>query len=193
MPYMAPSRIEGEKKYGFEVDFWSLGITMIVILTGRHPYPLRSGLYNLMTSVVKQPRPVLDDPAFPKDVCDFVSACLTQPMKEKHSATTLLNHPFILAAKERGVISDTSQARLTSVPCPKISRILYSPHELAESLVDIAVAWQLERCSEEAGAPWDEMKTDQLPADLNSIRFPREHEAWLASQVHLEEDVVHSM
>ena len=190
---MTPSRIEGETKYGFEVDFWSLGITMIIILTGRHPYPLRSGLFSLMSSVVHHPRPLLDESAFPKDVCDFVSACLTQPMKEKHSATTLLNHPFILAAKERGVISDTSQARLTSVPCPKISRILYSPHELAESLVDIAVAWQLERCSEETGALWGEVKTDQVPADLSSIRFPREHEAWLAFQVHISDDLAHSM
>ena len=128
--YMAPTRIEGENKYSFEVDFWSLGIIMIVILTGKHPFPLKSGLLALMTSIMMQPVPTLNGSAFPTDLCDFVLACLTQPTKEKHSATSLLNHPFILAAKERGVISDTSQARLTSVPCHKISGVRITPDVL---------------------------------------------------------------
>ena len=187
--YMAPARIVGEKKYGVEVDFWSLGIIMIEILTGNHPYLLRNDVIVLLSSIIQQPTPTLNESAFPKDLCDFVSACLNQAQQEKDSATTLLNHPFILAAKERGVISNTSQARLSLVPCPRISRVRFAPHELTESLVDIAVAWQLERWSKATGS----VKTEELPGDLSSIRFSREHEAWLASQIHVDRDEVRSM
>jgi len=39
-PYMPPERIDGEFKeaYGVQADVWSLGITLVEIATGTHPY-----------------------------------------------------------------------------------------------------------------------------------------------------------
>jgi serine/threonine protein kinase len=194
-PYMAPVRVEGKQPYSYEVDFWSLGITLIVVLTGQHPYPLRGGLLLLMNAIMKGPAPTLDhDEKFPADARDFVTACLSQPTGEATAAAALLNHPFILAAKERGVISDSRVARLSTVAIGRHA----VPQEVAKSLVDISVAWKLEHWFEEdptisEDEEREREKVDPLPENLDSIRFSPAHEAWLAKQLDTGEDNLNEM
>jgi serine/threonine protein kinase len=46
--YMSKERLQTNTKYGFESDIWSLGITLIVIITGQVPYPTKEGQYQLI-------------------------------------------------------------------------------------------------------------------------------------------------
>jgi serine/threonine protein kinase len=45
---MSKERLQTNAKYGFESDIWSLGITLIVIITGQVPYPTKEGQYQLI-------------------------------------------------------------------------------------------------------------------------------------------------
>ena len=181
MSYVSPSSIQDPSIDSVDSDLWSLGITMIVILTGSHPYPQRKGLSPLMSAIVNQPHPVLDAQKFSTDLCDFVSACLNQPPGDSTSASRLLNHTFILAAKECDVISDNTQARL-SIPCSQWYNDCCSFAAISEKIVRHAVKWQLDQKAQS-------MKVKDFTIMKGSYenifqgKFPLCLQKWLAEQL----------
>ena len=112
--YMSGDRVKGGK-YSWEADFWGLGITLIVAVTGEHPYNVTNGLWLLMKDILESPQPALNE-SFDPDLRDFVHACLNATPNDSTVADRLLQHPLLVAAKARGLISDDRTARLPNPP-----------------------------------------------------------------------------
>ena len=111
--FMNSDRVKGVK-YSWEADYWGLGITVIVAVTGLHPYDVTNGLWILMKNILEMPKPELDE-SFDPDLRDFVNACLTATQSDNTTADRLLQHPLLVAAKTRGIIADD---RTTTLPNP---------------------------------------------------------------------------
>lgn len=101
-PYMPPERIEGESKeaYGVQADVWSLGISLVEIATGAHPYSRWKTPFEQLKQVVLEPPPTIPKSLGYSDVFhDFVEQCLLKDFRKRPKHKELLNHPFIVDAK----------------------------------------------------------------------------------------------
>lgn len=98
-PYwMAPEVIEMEITPNEKADIWSLGCTVIELLTGNPPYHE----YHPMGAIVKC---VQDEhPPFPpgisKELEDFLLKCFQKDIEKRASAKELLQHPWFFQLKE---------------------------------------------------------------------------------------------
>ncbi|XP_028323487.1 serine/threonine-protein kinase 32C isoform X3 [Gouania willdenowi] len=90
-PYMAPeifqSSMSGGTGYGFEVDWWSLGVTVFEVLRGWRPYDIHAtnsveSLIQLFSTVSVQ-----YSPAWPKDLVSLMRKLLT--VNPEHRFTRL--------------------------------------------------------------------------------------------------------
>ncbi|VDN59049.1 unnamed protein product [Dracunculus medinensis] len=101
-PYMPPERIEGEKKVAYDVraDVWSLGITLVEIASGSHPYGKWKTPFEQLKQVVHEPPPRLSrNLGYSDNFQDFVSLCLTKDYKQRPKYPDLLEHPFLEEAR----------------------------------------------------------------------------------------------
>ncbi|KAG8645961.1 E3 ubiquitin-protein ligase UPL5 [Manihot esculenta] len=94
-PWMAPEVIKGDNKYGFEADIWSLGCTVLQMLTGKSPYSdLDCGTRTLENEIVRGKLPTLPD--FLSELSrDFILKCLQDNPHDRPTAAKLLQHPFV--------------------------------------------------------------------------------------------------
>lgn len=93
--YMSPEKLSVENGYSIKSDVWSLGIMLIEIATGIHPYSEFTSLFELTTHILEKESPELDRNKFSEDFCDFVDDCLIKKERKRPSLKELLNHPFI--------------------------------------------------------------------------------------------------
>ncbi|KAK0416849.1 hypothetical protein QR680_012717 [Steinernema hermaphroditum] len=108
-PYMPPERIEGDSKDSYDVraDVWSLGITLIEISTGSHPYARWKTPFEQLRQVVNEPSPTVpQELGFTHEFHDFVAGCLTKTVHERPKYQQLLQHPFIAGIRQ-DVLFDT--------------------------------------------------------------------------------------
>ncbi|KAL0085468.1 kinase-like domain-containing protein [Phycomyces blakesleeanus] len=91
--WMAPEMIKSGV-YNGKVDIWSLGCTVVEMLTGKLPW---SGVNNNNTVIFKLGSG--ESPPMPTGISDlaksFIEKCLTIEPKDRPSAEELLSHPFI--------------------------------------------------------------------------------------------------
>ncbi|KAK0579836.1 hypothetical protein LWI29_032251 [Acer saccharum] len=91
--WMAPEVLNNENQgYGTPADIWSLGCTVLEMLTGQFPYsPLQpqQALYNLFSGV---PPTISDD--LSEDARDFIVKCLQTSPSDRPTASELLGHSF---------------------------------------------------------------------------------------------------
>lgn len=100
--YMAPERIRGEE-YGIHSDVWSLGLSLVEMLTGHFPYPSNSNMraeplppIELLQCIVNESPPRLSMDLFGDALRDFVDICLQKNPKARPTPELLVRHPFIL-------------------------------------------------------------------------------------------------
>jgi len=91
--WMAPEVILGVG-YSYTADIWSLGCTVLEMLTGGPPFcklDMTTVLYTIANGV--------EDPPFPQNISaeasDFLHCCFIRDSKVRPDATTLLTHPFV--------------------------------------------------------------------------------------------------
>ena len=115
--WMAPEVIT-EQEYTSTVDIWSLGCTVIEMLTGQPPFShMKMGQLETLrficdeTNELTLPDLILAD----MDISSFVCACLHRNASKRPPAKTLLHHPWPQLALDYE--EDTSTGEETSVPC----------------------------------------------------------------------------
>lgn len=107
--YMAPERLQGEK-YQYGVDIWALGISLVELVMGEHPYRNLLGaeaglateakfwklVQHLNTSedggIVDMPKEL----ELSSEFRDFIDRCLAKDMTERATASQLLKHDWIV-------------------------------------------------------------------------------------------------
>ncbi|KAK4522027.1 uncharacterized protein ATC70_004566 [Mucor velutinosus] len=90
--WMAPEVVKGTN-YNAKVDIWSLGCTVIEMLTGSHPWLDLNMLAALYSLGKYQAPPIPED--VPEDARDFLSKCFTINPEDRPTAEQLLTHPFV--------------------------------------------------------------------------------------------------
>lgn len=90
--YTAPE-VLGDKGYRENIDIWGLGILMIEMVCGDHPYADMSEM-EIMQHLLTLPAPAVGN-GFSYNLKDFVKQCLQKDPKKRPSAESLLKHRFI--------------------------------------------------------------------------------------------------
>ena len=92
--WIAPEVIE-RTPYDRSVDIWSLGITVISMLTGYTPYTTEMG-ETLFQLILQNGTPaIVEEDCFEPEVQDFLKQCLQVDPKKRASASSLLKHKFL--------------------------------------------------------------------------------------------------
>lgn len=114
MCYMSPERIRGEK-YGKVSDIWSLGISLLVLITGRSPFAEVRGFWNILDSFQKgAPSITMRGTATcSSELNDFLDMCLLRDPAERPDATSLLQSRFIQNAIANGILCPPLQPMLS--------------------------------------------------------------------------------
>lgn len=108
--YMSPERLTGEK-YQYGVDIWALGISLVELCMGEHPYKNLMGADAALGTEAKfwklvqhltgseGDSKVVDIPVdlqMSKEFSDFVHACLVKEKGSRPTASQLLKHDWIV-------------------------------------------------------------------------------------------------
>ncbi|KAL5128572.1 Mitogen-activated protein kinase kinase kinase 1 [Glycine soja] len=92
--WMAPEVVKGKNTgYGLPADIWSLGCTVLEMLTGQIPYSHLECMQALFRIGRGEPPHVPD--SLSRDARDFILQCLKVDPDERPSAAQLLNHTFV--------------------------------------------------------------------------------------------------
>ncbi|KAF3789982.1 Mitogen-activated protein kinase kinase kinase 1 [Nymphaea thermarum] len=91
--WMAPEVVNPRKTYGLPADIWSLGCTVLEMLTGQVPYGNLEWTAAIFKIGRNEPPPVPDH--LSKDACDFINQCLQVDPDMRPTAAKLLDHPFV--------------------------------------------------------------------------------------------------
>ncbi|KAK1361627.1 hypothetical protein POM88_046101 [Heracleum sosnowskyi] len=108
--WMAPEVVNRGQGYGLAADIWSLGCTVLELLTRELPYyPLEAmqAIYRIRNSIAP---PVPD--SLSKDARDFILKCIQVDPFSRPSAARLLDHSFVKRPlHHRKVISSKGESR----------------------------------------------------------------------------------
>ncbi|KHN06128.1 Mitogen-activated protein kinase kinase kinase 1 [Glycine soja] len=92
--WVAPEVVKGKNTgYGLPADIWSLGCTVLEMLTGENPYSPLESMQALFRIGRGEPPHVPD--SLSRDARDFILQCLKVDPDERPSAAQLLNHTFV--------------------------------------------------------------------------------------------------
>lgn len=124
--YMAPERIDPRQQqtplpgagpagtYTVAADVWSLGLSLVEITVGGYPYPPEtfSDVFAQLQAIVWGDPPTLP-PAkedgtggYSAEANDFVAQCLAKNPHARASYAALLDHPFLVADRQRAESDD---------------------------------------------------------------------------------------
>ncbi|KAG6532737.1 mitogen-activated protein kinase kinase kinase 1-like [Zingiber officinale] len=91
--WMAPEVVDPKRTYGQAADIWSLGCTVLEMLTRRIPYPHLEPTQALFRIGHDEPPPIPD--SLSQDAYDFISKCVQVNPDDRPTASELLEHPFV--------------------------------------------------------------------------------------------------
>ncbi|WJX57674.1 mitogen-activated protein kinase kinase kinase [Trifolium repens] len=92
--WMAPEVVRGKVKgYGLPADIWSLGCTVLEMLTGKLPYSPMECITALFR-IGKGELPLVPD-SLSRDARDFILQCLRVNPDDRPTAAQLLDHKFV--------------------------------------------------------------------------------------------------
>ncbi|KAL7227839.1 hypothetical protein ACSBR1_022673 [Camellia fascicularis] len=91
--WMAPEVVNQKDGYGLAADIWSLGCTVLEMLTRQIPYSHLEGMAALFRIGKGEPPPIPN--SLSSDAQDFIFRCLKVNPNYRPTAAELLNHPFV--------------------------------------------------------------------------------------------------
>jgi serine/threonine protein kinase len=108
--YVAPEILDG-KGYGKEVDYWSIGVILYILLCGFPPFyeENNSKLFEMIKNCDYEfPSPFWDDVS--KDAKDLIRAILVRDPKSRLTAEQILSHPWVNGDKaSEHVLKDVTE------------------------------------------------------------------------------------
>ncbi|KAI3424667.1 Separase, partial [Psidium guajava] len=109
--WMAPEVVKNES-YGSAADIWSLGCTVLEMLTRQPPYSHLEGMQALFRIGRGEPPPVPD--SLSREAQDLILRCLQVNPNDRPSAGQLLDHPFVRKPSTSSVLEPVHRGRITS-------------------------------------------------------------------------------
>jgi len=97
--WMSPELIQ-MKKIGMSTDIWSLGCTILELLTGHPPYS-NLGPVPALFKMVSDPHPPFPDLEMSDELMSFLKFCFTREPSMRPTADMLIAHPWISKESER--------------------------------------------------------------------------------------------
>ncbi|KAJ6798426.1 putative mitogen-activated protein kinase kinase kinase 1 [Iris pallida] len=91
--WMAPEVVNPRKTYGSSADIWSLGCTVLEMLTRQIPYPNLEWQHAFFRIGRGEQPPIPN--SLSRDARDFISQCVQVNPEDRPSAALLLGHPFV--------------------------------------------------------------------------------------------------
>ncbi|CAN6298113.1 unnamed protein product [Urochloa humidicola] len=91
--WMAPEVVNPKKTYGLSADIWSLGCTVLEMLTRQQPFP-NVEWTNAIFMIGRGEQPPIPN-HLSKEAQDFIGQCVRVDPKNRPSASQLLEHPFV--------------------------------------------------------------------------------------------------
>lgn len=92
--WMAPEVVNRKNSgYGLPADIWSLGCTVLEMLSSRVPYSHLEGMQALFRIGKGEPPPI--PKTLSRDAQDFILKCLRVNPDDRPTASQLLDHPFV--------------------------------------------------------------------------------------------------
>ncbi|XP_074562330.1 uncharacterized protein LOC141818786 [Curcuma longa] len=154
--WMAPEVVK-TKPYGPSADIWSLGCTVLEMLTRRPPYPNLEWI-EAFYKIGRGELPVIPN-SLSEEARDFIKKCLRFNPDDRPTAAQLLKHPFVKQSRR-----DSTGSRQFS-PMTVGSRRPLSPR------------WQspLPPAASEAAARWQRRLLPRLQRLLPSSSGPQSH------------------
>nr|CAD1832735.1 unnamed protein product [Ananas comosus var. bracteatus] len=104
--WMAPEVVNPRTTYGTAADIWSLGCTVLEMLTRQIPYPNMEWTHAFF-QIGRGEQPPIPDFLSP-DARDFISQCVKVNPDDRPSASQLLQHPFMNRSLWASSSSDSS-------------------------------------------------------------------------------------
>ncbi|VFQ88855.1 unnamed protein product [Cuscuta campestris] len=96
--WMAPEVVNRKNNgYGLAADIWSLGCTVLEMLTGQLPYSNLDGMQALFR-IGRGERPHIPS-SVSREAEDFIVKCLQVNPADRPTAAELLEHPFVKTAR----------------------------------------------------------------------------------------------
>ncbi|KAJ6816414.1 putative MAP kinase superfamily protein isoform X2 [Iris pallida] len=91
--WMAPEVVNPRNMYGSSADIWSLGCTVLEMLTRQIPYPNLEWQHAFFRIGRGEQPPIPN--SLSRDARDFISQCVQVNPEDRPSAAQLLEHPFV--------------------------------------------------------------------------------------------------
>ncbi|KAJ2665257.1 Serine/threonine-protein kinase [Coemansia sp. RSA 1199] len=184
LPYTAPEILRGAAYTGPEVDVWSLGVLLYVMLTGRFPFddPAQPANFERIMKGDFSLRPSLS-----RHVQDLIVRMLDPDSRSRISVVQVIEHPWLAdigapdaCCVDARCLQPTSSVRSHTlvIPGPRASRMLAS--EVATCLdqplnhviahIDYALAHGTPAVAPTSGSTWSlSAPLEQWPTALHSL------------------------
>lgn len=112
--WMAPEIIEiAGKDIGTPADIWSLGCTILELMTGAPPY-FALGTMQALFKMVEDPHPPIPD-TFSPDLLDFLMRCFAKDVNQRATAKQLQTHKWIVENGTQNLTREQLQGTLRSL------------------------------------------------------------------------------
>uniref|UniRef100_A0A7S1NI45 mitogen-activated protein kinase kinase n=1 Tax=Eutreptiella gymnastica TaxID=73025 RepID=A0A7S1NI45_9EUGL len=96
--YMSPERLSGSD-YSYPADIWSLGLTLIQLATGKHPYAKlhdKATFWDVLKCIEDEAAPTLpSEKIFSQSFRSFIAQCVDRDPARRSTVVQLMAHPFI--------------------------------------------------------------------------------------------------
>ncbi|CAN0143981.1 unnamed protein product, partial [Scytosiphon promiscuus] len=98
--WMAPEVIRDEVARGAwpQADVWSVGCTVVEMLTGKVPWPDKQTAMAAMYKISEGGKPPLNR-YVSQEAASFMAACMATDPSQRHTVKQLMEHPFLACAR----------------------------------------------------------------------------------------------
>jgi serine/threonine protein kinase len=92
--YKSPEKMLTSQPYTIKSDIWSLGMTLLEMITGKYPFE-KDSPWSITNAIKDNSIPYLKTAQYSLEMCEFVNSCLSIDANKRSCLNQLLQHDFI--------------------------------------------------------------------------------------------------